>query len=99
MIFLRYIGFGFWSGALLLTFYEIMRYLDTHIINLITVQQAWINKYESGLQVTNTTISENYFSGFFGDLMLVFINLPLLIVLILLGSFFVYTARHCDIEK
>lgn len=99
MIIFRYIGFGFWSGALLLTFYEIIRYIDTHIINLITVQQAWIRKYESGLDSTNISVSESYFSGFLGDLMLIVINLPLLIVMILLGTFFVYVARHSDMGK
>ncbi len=95
MIIFRYIGYGLCCFSILILIYEILRYVETHIFSLVTVKQAWNRRHAGNL---DGSAGESHFSGFLGEVISVLINMPLLSVVVLTGVFFIFLARHSEVD-
>ena len=86
MVIFRYLGFGLCASSVLIMIYEILRYVETHTVNLLTLKQTLQNRAGSG----------RYFSGFLGDVSEGLLNMPLITVVIVMGVILIYLTRHID---
>ena len=100
MIFFRYIGLGLFFCAVLLTFFEIYRYVETHVYTPLTLAAAWLWKYdqslESILDSTLVTDGTGGFAGFVGTFMDAVITMPLLLLVLGVGLFLLFISRHSE---
>ncbi len=92
----RYVGYAFLLFAVIMSGYEVVRYLDANYLRLMTVEQAWQSYNAMGMDTMRETVAESYFSGTLGDVFDFLIGLPLLSVLLLTGAFLMFISRHSD---
>ncbi len=92
----RYVGYAFLFFAVIMSGYEVVRYLDANYLRLMTVEQAWQSYNAMGMDSMRETVVESYFSGMLGDIFDFLIGLPLLFVLLLTGAFLMFISRHRD---
>ncbi len=96
MIAVRYFGFGLCAFSVLILIYEIIKYVERHTLNLITLRQAWQNRNVGGQTSSSGSSADSSLPGFLGDLATLLLNMPLLSVVVLLGVFLLFITRHND---
>ncbi|GEM_PF-2318212 len=96
---LRYIGYALSFCAIVMSGFEIVRYLETRETSLLTIQQAWRIYNAEALDSFNKAVSESYFPGLWDDIIATMIGLPLLAALILFSAFLLFVSRHAHLSS
>ncbi len=98
MIVMRYMGYALISCAKLLLGFEVVRYLDTSSVRLVTVQQAWQAYSIDGLGKVSHSVQQGHFPGLWDDVIVSFIQLPLLGVMVSISVFLIFISRHAHLN-
>ncbi|PCI34343.1 MAG: hypothetical protein COB54_00695 [Alphaproteobacteria bacterium] len=96
MILFRYVGLGLCCSAVLLTFLEIYRYVETHVFAPLTLAEAWLWKYDQSLGSIIVMGGKGGLASFIAEFMDAVITMPLLSLVLGVGLFLVFISRHCE---
>ncbi|WP_417623355.1 hypothetical protein [Paremcibacter congregatus] len=94
MMIFRYGGYVLFFGAVLVLGIEVLRYSEHNAWHLVTLEQAWRSFGAEGLDHAAEWVGNGPFPGVWEDVMLRFLDLPLLLVMAIGALILLFVSRR-----